>query len=190
MILKETFSVSYALLLLLSMVDNRMAENDLTQEKATGEAVVEAVAKYIRDAGIFADDHGFLKRIACVESKYGNDPNTFKPKNDKPYYGGIWQVDKIGFDETKNVRSHPSLRTTMEKIKKQKGIDWNSVTWEDLWKPLYSGLSARLLLSTKAGKIPDTLEGQAEYWKKHYNSGVGKGTPEKFIKDVKACEGK
>lgn len=32
--------------------------------------------------------------------------------------------------------------------------------------------------------IPDTVEGRAKYWKKYYNTNLGKGTVEKYIKAV------
>ncbi|KKL97553.1 hypothetical protein LCGC14_1833310, partial [marine sediment metagenome] len=43
-------------------------------------------------------------------------------------------------------------------------------------------LAARLFLLTIPEEIPDTLEGQAVYWKKHYNTPLGKGTARKFVK--------
>ena len=34
-------------------------------------------------------------------------------------------------------------------------------------------------------KMPNTVEGQANYWKKYYNTEGGKGDPEHFIESVK-----
>jgi hypothetical protein len=39
------------------------------------------------------------------------------------------------------------LKKKYEIIKKELGIDWTKVKWEDLRKPLYSALAARLLLT-------------------------------------------
>ena len=33
--------------------------------------------------------------------------------------------------------------------------------------------------------MPNTVEGQANYWKKYYNTEGGKGDPEHFIESVK-----
>jgi hypothetical protein len=33
--------------------------------------------------------------------------------------------------------------------------------------------------------MPNTIEGQAAYWKKYYNSEGGKGDPEHFVEVVK-----
>lgn len=32
-------------------------------------------------------------------------------------------------------------------------------------------------------RIPDTLQGQAQYWKEYYNTNLGKGTVEEYIKN-------
>ena len=84
---------------------------------------------------------------------------------------------------------------------------------EDLRKPLYSGLAARLKLSNIEDGIPlsSNLEAQGQYWKNYYNRHfstlpfpapeaeagrggnfswlplpVGGGSIEKFVKDVEA----
>ena len=96
------------------------------------------------------------------------------------------QVDKIGYDET--VRQS-GLRKYWDRIKERLGIDWTKTTWNDLEKPLYSGLAARLFLARLSAPIPTDLTEQASYWKTHYNTAAGKGTPEKFINDVKLATG-
>ena len=148
---------------------------------------MQTVVKKIDDSNIFPTDNKFLRRIAYVESKDGTHPNTYRPC----YHGGIWQVDKIGFEDTQNTKAHPGLSKKFDEIEKIFGIKWREVKWEDLRKPLYSGLAARLLLSNKPGEIPpaNDVEGQAAYWKNHYNSAAGKGSEQKFIDDVRALEG-
>jgi hypothetical protein len=151
--------------------------------EAKGKKVVEDVIRRIDNSGIFPPNNGFLRRIAWVESRFGKYPGTFR--ND--YHGGIWQVDEIGFRDTQNTTSHPKLKGKYEKICEKLKIDWENTTWEDLRKPLYSGLAARLFLGNLPSSIPDTLQGQAIYWKENYNK-TGKGTAEKFIEDVEALE--
>ena len=66
---------------------------DATREKNTsGKDVVEASVSQIVGSEIFEDDSGLLRRIACVESKYGTDPDTY---NNGSYHGGIWKVSSI-----------------------------------------------------------------------------------------------
>jgi hypothetical protein len=122
----------------------------------------------------------FLKRIAKVESNFGAAKGTFRKSGDR----GIWQLNqKTGFEATKDVESHPGLEKAHEKIRDELGIDWPNVSFEDLDQPLISALAARLFLLTIPEEIPNTLKGQAAYWKKHYNTSLGKGAVQKFIKD-------
>ena len=140
-----------------------------------GQSVVREVVSQLK--AIFGDDHDFMYRIACVESDFGNHPNTYRDN----YHGGIWQVDKIGFADTQNVASHPRLKARFEQIQAATGISWQNTIWEDQRKPIYSGIAARLLLFNIPAAIPTDLNGQAQYWKTHYNTEKGKGTVEDFI---------
>ena len=115
-----------------------------------------------------------------MESKDGTHPNTYR----EGYHGGFWQVDLIGFRDTQDKDSHHGLDSKFRNIKSNFDIDWPSVQWEDLRKPLFSALAARLKLSNVAASIPRDVEGQASYWKKHYNTSEGAGDVPKFIKDV------
>ena len=119
--------------------------------------------------------NGMLKGIANVESDGGRNKGVGGG-------GGIFQVDPIGFKETKNTKTFPKLNRLYGEIKNKFNIDWNNVQYSDLQDPLYGALAARIFLYTKPGAIPTTLEGQAAYWKKHYNTLAGKGTEYDFIK--------
>tara|TARA_R100000315_G_scaffold60216_2_gene36708 strand:+ start:59 stop:3007 length:2949 start_codon:yes stop_codon:yes gene_type:complete len=117
----------------------------------------------------------FLTRIARVESDFGNNPETFRRISK-----GIWQVDPIGFKETR--RNTNKLRKARAKIKSEFGIDYMQLNHVDLQKPLYGAIAARLFLLSRArGPLPTTLEGQAKLWKRIYNTAKGDGTVEQFI---------
>ena len=163
------------------------AQRDLTRvPDSSGPAVVQATVAQIQESGIFPDDRQLLHRIAWVESKDGTDSRTYR----RGYHGGIWQVDLVGFKDTQNTASHPGLSAKFLQIQQQFNIDWPSVQWEDLRKPLYSALAARLFLSNIPEPIPlaSDVTGQASYWKMYYNTPAGAGTEEKFIEDVMALE--
>jgi hypothetical protein len=49
----------------------------------------------------------------------------------------------------------------------------------------YATVIARIKYWRSPGMIPTTLEGQAEYWKEHYNTVEGKGTVEEYITNYK-----
>lgn len=152
---------------------------DLTRiPGSNGTTVVQATDALIRCSGIFPDDHQLLRRIAWVESKDGTDPRTYR----QGYHGGIWQVDLTGFRDTQDNASHPRLVSKFQEIQRHFGIDWPSVQWENLRKPLYSGIAARLFLSNVAESIPlaSDVAGQASYWKRHYNTESGAGTEARF----------
>ena len=76
--------------------------------------------------------------------------------------------------------SHPGLFKKYKKIKEEFGIDWQSVKWEDLKKPAYSGIASRLYISNIRESIPIDPKKQGEYWKKHYNTNAGAGDPCNF----------
>ena len=72
--------------------------------KGKGAGVVKDVVDTINGLGIFPNDHKFLCRVAWVESKYGEDPNTYR----SGYYGGIWQVSglfQINYDKKKTAKT-------------------------------------------------------------------------------------
>ncbi|KAK3739948.1 hypothetical protein QZH41_012800 [Actinostola sp. cb2023] len=149
-----------------------------------GAVVVAQVSDMLEASKIFPPDNKFMCRVAWVESKYGIDGSTYRPF----YYGGIWQVDSIGYIDTK-IR--PSLFKYHRKILAVFHINWQQTTWKDLTKPLYSGLAARLLLATIPVPIPpaENILAQGEYWKKYYNTPAGKGTVQKFVNAVRMASG-
>ena len=66
-------------MVLLVLTDQSRAQSiDLiTTPKQKGLLVVTSVVKLIQNSRIFPIDYNFLRRIAYVESKDGNDRNTF-----------------------------------------------------------------------------------------------------------------
>jgi hypothetical protein len=119
---------------------------------------------------------GFMKRIAVQESDEGANKKTARPL----YYGGAFQVDEETFRETQIQGGIKDQRDRVSKIIQR---DWNTVTWRELRdNPLLSGLAARLSLMRFKKAIPEDLEGQAELWKKKYNTSKGQGSAAEFIK--------
>jgi hypothetical protein len=132
----------------------------------------------------------FLYRVATVESRWGEDPRTYR----SGYWGGIWQVDRVAFEDSQDGDSHPSLLEWYRRLRARANtlgmleLDWVRLSWEDCVSPLVSCLAARLYLATIPEPVPDSLEAQAVYWKKHYNKAQGKGTVEGFIRAVNSLE--
>lgn len=125
----------------------------------------------------------FLEEIAMAETMLGTHANTIR-------YGhgdrGIFQLNPVGFNETKNVKSHPGLKKYHAALKK-KGIDWAKVKIDDTNNYVYGAIAARLLLLTIPAKIPSTMSGRAQQWKKYYNTSLGKGTAAIYMHRVNYC---
>ncbi|DAB27330.1 MAG: hypothetical protein A2513_04360 [Sulfurimonas sp. RIFOXYD12_FULL_33_39] len=91
---------------------------------------------------------------------------------------GLMQFDKIGFDDVK-IRTSQAKK---QKVKECFGVDIDKVIHTDLrWSPLLSVIFARLKYLLVPNAIPNTIGGRAEYWKRWYNSSLGKGTPEHYL---------
>jgi len=150
-------------------------EEPIIKTKAVGKDVTDSAINTA--VKVLGDESGLLKFIANKESKFGEDRNTFKNKEGKKYHGGIFQVDKIGFESTQDTKSHPKLKNHYKKIKDQLGIDWTKVTWKDLRKPLYSALAARLFLKNISEDMENkaglTMADHEAYWQKFYNTIAG-----------------
>ncbi|GAU96296.1 hypothetical protein RvY_07760 [Ramazzottius varieornatus] len=175
-----------AALLLATSVSSQGSDPMVPRAKGTAvvKAAVKAAVKKVIDSSIFPPDHDFLRSIAWVESKDCNDKDTYRPG----YYGGCWQVDKIGFIDT---QTHPTAKSKLHgPIKAKFGIDWPKTVWSDLEKPFYSALAARMKLYITGvpamclQAIPSDVNGQALHWKKCYNTDSGAGTVEKYLEAI------
>ena len=86
---------------------------------------------------------------------------------------GICQFDRIGFDDVVERIKLSDYIIIQERM----GIDIKLVRWEDLrYNVLLSFLFARLKYKKIPEEVPTTMEKRAIYWKKYYNSTLGKGT--------------
>ncbi|CAH1777088.1 unnamed protein product [Owenia fusiformis] len=141
------------------------ANSRLLERSARGEDVINEVADKIENSQIFDDDHGLLRLIARLETKFG--------ESSTPGTGGLWKVSERAFEETHNKGKHihTRIQTKDDLIEAQWGVDWSDITYRDLDKPFYSGLAARMFLSNDPSPIPSDAYGQLEYWKKHFNFG-------------------
>ncbi len=77
---------------------------------------------------------------------------------------------------TKDTSAYPSLVDMFSKLNSPDifngmPIDWESVSWSDLTKPLYSAISVRLYISILTEDVPriGDLGGQASYWRRNYD---------------------
>ena len=126
---------------------------------STGEKVVLASVRLVEDSNIFSEDHGTLRRIAYAETR---DGILFEKNN-----GGIWKVGEGIFNSTKTSSS-----AILSGIDSFFNIDWNSVEYSDLDKPLFSALAARIFLQQQqnSGGNISTDVAQVELWVTNYST--------------------
>ena len=169
----------YTLVLLLLLNAFKLSTQQGVDRTMVSEATDSDVARAVsnRIQAVFGDDRQFLRRIAFVESKDATDIDTYRPG----YHGGMWQVDEDVFAITQDTVTHPGLVALHQQIFDNFAINWTTVDWTDLRIPLYSGLAARLFLSTIPEEIPCDIAGQATYWATHYNTDGNAGD---FIQDA------
>ena len=91
-------------------------------------------------------------------------------------------------EEALQLTQASDLNVKHNLITRELGVDWISLEWEELQRPLYSAIAARLLLFLAPERLPDVndIEGQALFWKKYYNTN---GSESEFTGAVFELEG-
>ena len=145
------------------------------------EIVLRSVVRLRAEAIAESDESQFLRRIAYVETRDGSTAALEE--------GGIWGVDYTSFRKTQAPDVEELTKLKIAQIEHSFGIEWTSVEWTELSKPLYSAIAAHLVLHlVKPSLLPPhtDVEGQALFWKSHYNTN---GSLEAFINAVNQLEG-
>ena len=138
-------------------LDERILEYD-----SNGTTVVSLAVAILRQSAVFPDDNEMLRRIAYVETRDGTS---------KPFEQNIWAVSQEALQQTQ-MSGNPTLNVKHNLIALEFDIDWSAVGLDDLNRPFYSALAARLLLFIAPERLPDSsdIDGQAEFWKQYYNT--------------------
>ena len=126
----------------------------------------------------------FLLRIAAQESNFGKAAGTFRLRGDK----GMTQVNTgSGFKEVKRrvAMGKGRVWAAAQVVKRELGIDVDQITAADLDKPLVAMAVARLYVEAVGRSVPQDVAGQAAWWKRHYNTYLGAGTPEEFMRSAR-----
>ena len=152
----------------------------MNRDGANGSCVVEAVLEKLNDSGIFPLDHGFMRRIAHVETRDGTN-NIIENTNVLSIHKriGIWGLTEFMLQNMRHqLKQHisderyQSLNGSSELIYKAFGVNMTELENLNLRIPLVSGIAARFYLHyltvlTNA-EIPKDLEGQAVFWASQY----------------------
>lgn len=141
----------------------------LAQVKHYAQAVCDVLGRGEQNAAVY-----LLCETAAAETQYG----TFRDATPNGAGRGLYQCDEIPFLD---VQSR-ARNSDVDAIKQAFDIDIKSVKWADLnYSPLLATIFARLHYKLRPDAVPQALKGRAEYWKKHYNSVLGKGTVEHYL---------
>ena len=176
----------FALILITALCSVVRAVDRTLEDGASGSDVVQAVIAKLDSSKIFDNDHRLLRRLAFVESSDGRNSGILGQPN-----GGIWGVEESKFDKLLTV---PELAEARDSIWQGFRIVWAQVTRDDLRKPFYSGLAARLYLHyleiTGTASIPlaGNIEEQAQFWITYYHSNTGGMTTDYFVGQVTALD--
>ena len=156
------------------------------EQGASGADVVLATIAKIESSRVFNSDKRLLRRIAYVETRDG----AASPSN-----GGIWNASQEAYEETQQISLLSQLRLQINvafstELAQSDVNSYESLQWEDLRKPLWSALAARLTLFViegRGGRLPTSsdISGQATFWSKYYGT---EGNANKFIADVQQLE--
>ena len=162
--------LNFRLLFLAAFLCVSKAVDTTLHDGATGSDVVLAViAKLDASRIAFRDDHRLLRRLAFVETADGADSGSSTTR-------GLWGLDKDKLDLVLSATELAELRIVIEALFR---IDWGAVTVQDLRKPFYAGLVARLYLQylevSGSAVIPlaGDIVGQASFWLAYYHTDVG-----------------
>ena len=101
---------------------------------------------------------------------------------------GIFQMEPFTYNDCLDnfLKYKPDL---LAKILKVSGLNQFPDAEEMLNNDLFAACMCRVRYLRAPGAIPKTLEGQANYWKQHYNTRLGKGTVDEYLKNWKRfCE--
>ena len=149
--------------------------DETLRDQAKGDDVVQETANKIRRSGIFGNDHEFLRRMAAVESNFGE---TRGPG------GGIWRVSSRVYSKADGyLKNEVELENAI--------FDNFCFRWSDIVRysaldvPLYSALTVMVYLKQAGVVIPDSIEQQAELWTNTFN-----GAQHEFIARSNALRGK
>lgn len=176
----------------------RIYSNLLQEEEEKGEgkgmvsisqmkSLVKEVCQSMGDKFASDDAIHLVLATGIVESRY----EYIRQMGDGPARS-FWQVEAAtAVDNLAHYLKH--RKKLMGKCAEASLVDlkhWQNLDeklWEEiLEKNIAAGIvHCRLKYWRVPKKMPNSIEGQAEYWKKYYNTEGGKGDPEHFIEACK-----
>jgi len=150
-------------------------------------SAVQTANQVLEDSGL-SNVSDFMINLAMTESNIGGDKE----------WGGSYspfQIDPIGYEdivskgkagEGKTLERASIVNELLQNMGYGENFNILDLSQDELREPMIGALLTRMKLGTIKEPIPTDLEGQADYWKKYWNTKAGKGTPEHFINQVQS----
>jgi hypothetical protein len=168
-------------------IEGELSQNNNVIQRTGLEGDIDSINSLFVDQG-YGDVGQFMKNIAATESNLGSDElgdYSFSP----------FQIDDIRYKDIvqraqENPGSKASKRADLVNEYLQNALDRPDFNILDLdlqkegHNPLIGAALTRMGLASVPEGVPEDLQGQSEYWKKHWNTEAGAGTPEHFISQV------
>jgi len=132
-----------------------------------------------------SDVSDFMTNLAMQESQLGKQSSnvSYSP----------FQIDPIGYEDIVS-KGEAGEQATLDRASIAnellqgmgfgENFDILDLSLDELREPMVGALLTRMKLGTIKESIPRDLEGQAKYWKDHWNTKAGKGKPKDFINQV------
>lgn len=119
-----------------------------------------------------------LIETACQETWLGQ----YKDRHNFTAGVGLNQFDPVGLEDLQKNTSAEKIKLVIDSF----GVDIRDLQLRDLaFSPFLSLLCTRLKYMRVKELIPSTLEGRADYWKKYFNSVLGKGHAQEYINNYR-----
>ena len=152
------------------------------KNKAQLKTEIEATLK---DIGLYSEEAINLLLGTCAqESAFGKHRRQL---GNGPAVG-IYQMEPFTYNDCLDnfLKYKPDL---LAKILNVSGLDQFPDAEEMVNNDVFAACMCRVRYLRAPGAIPKTIEGQAAYWKQHYNTVKGKGTVDEYLKNwERFCE--
>lgn len=149
--------------------------DDLLSTNAKGWQTISKATSILKSSKVFPSDRNLLKRIALVESSLNKTSSQ----------GGLWNVGTCAFwGVTQNRGKYGKRLKKIQKMVRRKfGITWTKLTYDQLQRPMYSLIAARMYLYIiLTDGIPRGATAQGKVWSNYYhNCGQAKRTARKRL---------
>ena len=138
------------------------------------------IERTLKEIDLYSDDAvNLLLGTAAQESGFGE---YIRQLNNGPALG-IFQMEPKTHKD--HVEKYLKYKSDLKiKILKACGVvEFNHAFLEFNLK--YAICMSRIHYLRKPEALPSSIDGMANYWKKHYNTRLGKGTTQEFIRNFK-----